>query len=547
MPSTERSQKRALRDIAEEAWGGDWSVTQWDEEKIELHNKVPKTNTMQREVIWDECINLCRLRLALKTSAERIRDNVDRRVRWDCVEAVWFWLTTTVATFSALIQQSLPVAWCSLLAAFTLMCDALSAGSEWVQPDPQRAGELWIRVGLDGVPLWKAHVVACTMAPCAHLRSLPMQSPHRHFVFCLLRGTESKEVVAEMLRHCKVVEDVQKLDGSTVFIQGKQYTVRVFLCGDHMLMYKIAGCDPPSCTRPERRPCPCCDATPDDVASYIIPCPAMAASGTAMFPTIPIDQYAIDCSHGIVNVLFTVQIPLVAKILEDAGLPKAAVDRFIAGIDVDIVALTSGDDDGAALPRSISNALKFYEKRLYTPIVDMMRQHCKTVTRIDNRDVETADLVMSMFTLTHRMLRVAYKPKPSAEDISGACDAATSLRKVLHALDAPCTPWMHVWTCHVPQFLRRWGTLEPFLCHGFEGRWRDLKAEIKLSTHGQWKGAKCGFETVIQYSIATWSLLKLQVPLVGRSFHVPKTYGSAMWDEFVKYVRQQTKDRNASE
>ena len=78
-------------------------MTQWDEEKIELHNKVPKKDTMQREVIWDESINLCRLRLALKTSAERIRDNVDRHVRWECVEAVWFWLTTTVATFSALI------------------------------------------------------------------------------------------------------------------------------------------------------------------------------------------------------------------------------------------------------------------------------------------------------------------------------------------------------------------------------------------------------------------------------------------------------------
>ena len=232
-----------------------------------------------------------------------------------------------------------------------------------------------------------------------------------------------------------------------------------------------------------------------------------------MTPTIRIKQYAIDCAHGIVNVLFTVQIPLVAKILEDVGLSKVAAERFIAGIDVDIVALTNGDDDGrgAAPPWSISNALKFHEKRLYNPIVDMLRQHCKTATRIDKRDVQTMDLVMSMITLTHRRLRVAYKPKPSAEDISGACDAATSLRKVLHALDAPCAPWMHVWTCHVPQFLRRWGTLEPFLCHGFEGRWRDLKAEIKLSTHGQWKGAKCGFETVIQYSIATWSLLKLVV------------------------------------
>ena len=118
-----------------------------------------------------------------------------------------------------------------------------------------------------------------------------------------------------------------------------------------------------------------------------------------------------------------------------------------------------------------------------------MRHHCKAIKRLDNRDVPVADLVMSMFTLTHHMLTVAYEKQPIAEQIAGACDAAHMLRKVLHALDAPCTLWMHVWICHVPQFLNEWSTLEPFLCHGFEGRWRDLKVEIKLSTHGQWKGA----------------------------------------------------------
>ena len=40
--------------------------------------------------------------------------------------------------------------------------------------------------------------------------------------------------------------------------------------------------------------------------------------------------------------------------------------------------------------------------------------------------------------------------------------------------------------------------------------------------------------------------MKLRVPLVGRSFHVPKTYGSALWDNFVTYVQQMTKDRNAA-
>ena len=315
-----------------------------------------------------------------------------------------------------------------------------------------------------------------------------------------------------------------------------------------MLMYKIAGRDPPFCTRPERRPCPYCDCTPDEVASFTIPCPARMASRSSMFASIPIEQFAIDCSHGIVNVLFTDQLPLVCNVLEDSGVSKATINEPMERVDVDLRALTSeeGSIEGCELQRSISNALKFYSARLYNPLLDNLRHHCKLVKRIDDKDVLVADLVMSMFTLTHRMLIVAYPDKPSAEQIASACDAGRMLRKVLHALDAPCTPWMHVWTCHVPQFLQQWGALEPSLCHGFEGRWRDLKVEIKHSTHGQWKGAKCGFEIVIQYSIATWALMKLKVRLVGRSFHVLKTYGSALWDNFVTYVRQMTKDWNTA-
>ena len=252
-----------------------------------------------------------------------------------------------------------------------------------------------------------------------------------------------------------------------------------------------------------------------------------------MFASIPIEQFAIDCSHGIVNVLFTVQLPLVCNVLEDSGVSKKTINELMERVDVDLRALTSeeGSIEGSEVQRSISNALKFYSARLYNPLLDNLRHHCKLVKRIDDKDVLVADLVMYMFTLTHRMLIVAYEDTPSAEQIASACDAGRMLRKVLHAL---------------AQFLQQWGTLEPFLCHGFEGRWRDLKVETKHSTHGQWKGAKFGFETVMQYSIATWALMKLKVRLVGRSFHVPKTYGSALWDNFVTYVRQMTKDRNTA-
>ena len=79
----------------------------------------------------------------------------------------------------------------------------------------------------------------------------------------------------------------------------------------------------------------------------------------------------------------------------------------------------------------------------------------------------------------------------------------------MHTLEAKGTPWSHVWTVHVPQFLHSWGTLFPFLCHGLEGRWRPLKKEIKLSTHGQWDGAQVGFAQVILYSTALWVLTLL--------------------------------------
>ena len=115
--------------------------------------------------------------------------------------------------------------------------------------------------------------------------------------------------------------------------------------------------------------------------------------------------------------------------------------------------------------------------------------------------------------------------------------SARALRRIWKTLDAPTTPWGHVWTAHVPQFLRLWGTLFPFLCHGFEGRWRDLKVEIRHIAHGQWKGASCGFETVLQYSIVRWTLRKLGIALHGRTCKVRKT-SSWLWQRYNGFMDQ---------
>ena len=101
--------------------------------------------------------------IALQMSADRLKNTVDRKFPWRCVEAIWGWLTTTICTFSALLTGNISLAWCRLSAVLHLMVDALSATNQWQRVDNHRAGEIWIRVGSDGVPLWKSHVVGALL------------------------------------------------------------------------------------------------------------------------------------------------------------------------------------------------------------------------------------------------------------------------------------------------------------------------------------------------------------------------------------------------
>ena len=129
--------------------------------------------------------------------------------------------------------------------------------------------------------------------------------------------------------------------------------------------------------------------------------------------------------------------------------------------------------------------------------------------------IRKRNLLRAVCRHTKTILDVVYTEKPKAVHSNSVVTAAQNLRDFLHLFDAPATPWGHGWTCHVPQYLQELGTLFPFLCHGFEARWRQLKTDIKLSTLGQWKGAVCVFEAVLSYDVARWVLRKPQVRLKG--------------------------------
>ena len=86
-----------------------------------------------------------------------------------------------------------------------------------------RTGELWVRVGLDGVPLWKSHVVATTISPCGGMLNVGEHSPPRHFVCSIYRGYDSRETLRTILNHINLPADIRTMDGAVVQIRGKPW------------------------------------------------------------------------------------------------------------------------------------------------------------------------------------------------------------------------------------------------------------------------------------------------------------------------------------
>ena len=82
-----RRPKREALDVARNCFAGKWQIAQWQPDRIVLQNQIAATTTYDDG--WKECINLCHLTSTLKISNDRAKTNLDRSVRWDCVQAVW--------------------------------------------------------------------------------------------------------------------------------------------------------------------------------------------------------------------------------------------------------------------------------------------------------------------------------------------------------------------------------------------------------------------------------------------------------------------------
>jgi hypothetical protein len=105
------------------------------------------------------------------------------------------------------------------------------------------------------------------------------------------------------------------------------------------------------------------------------------------------------------------------------------------------------------------------------------------------------------------MVTIVYTAMPTDAQVVRFQEFATDLRMRCKVLKAPATIWGHVWTVHLPQYLRRWRTLYPFVCHGVEGKHRVFKADLQLSAGNQWRNNSFGFAQTLALDRIRWQLI----------------------------------------
>ena len=445
--------------------------------------------------IRSECLELCRQRYVTGASRQVTRDGLPRSVPWDLVETTWRRLSTG------------PDIVCSTDGTFTTACQMPSQKLKMLMDSLQASGRLqsvaWPRpsgLGVDGVRLWKSNVVSVSLAPCSVLDGLPMHSMYRFSLSAVQRSQESVAALHYLMQSCGLSEDAVRLNG-TVLPGFPGFTVRVFVCGDHMAQYKLCGANGPGSEHDGMQACPYCAAWPrltSDLA--YVPDAVLDAARPNALVAIPPLQCPPDVMHGAVNVLHNSLLPVLRDSLLGAGWSDTAYCSYVSSIlhiadHADLLQYPKVDTIG----RSIDSTLAFFRSRKWLDVLTVLQANV------------SADVVRGFrgaFGAMTTMLDIAYDPMPPAADRVRFAEAAATQRQAMQQLGCRCTPWVHVWLGHLRHFLDHWRTLYPFIGHGVESRHRLLKREISRSTCGQWKGTQVGFAHCLRRDNVWWSLLR---------------------------------------
>lgn len=505
---TKKRYRQRLLDVAGWAYHGNWTVAEQKPGLIVLRDLSMKPTI---DDVHLNSLEMCKLRRYGHLSGAIARDvAIGRKVPWSCIELTWRLLKGPPSERpSSRWAGTFPMAMVPLATRFRHVMDCMEAG--WQQPDWPRQGELWVRWGIDGVPRWSVSYITLTMALTGKHDLFKLHSVDRFAHAAVMLGGESVDSIQALLGASRMNAEFAALEGSTFVVQGKPLTVRCFILGDHMLQYKVTGANGPGSTLPHRQPCPWCDAPPLEVLDWsaAIQPVHMQPRPHAPLQGIPRDQCVPDAMHGCHNLLHTVVLGAVRQVLQDKGLPATEIERLSS------IGLQRREDwqldDDSAKKKSIAQTLQYWREGRFAAMLEALKYH------ITSRKWLTFQAIMSDM---QGMLGIAYTAEPSLAQVNNFKLMADDLRGRLAYLHAPVTVWGHIWTVHLPQFLARWGSLFPFVCHGVEGKHRVFKADLQLSTGNQWRNSKWGFAQTLDLDRIRWQLFKcgkLARPHVPRS------------------------------
>ena len=127
-------------------------------------------------------LNVCAIRSGMLASGKAVRAFVPRKCPQWMVESVWAILSRPVPVKSVLLLGNCPAAYVRPRDAVTAMIATYNAAGLF------RVGtdtEMWLRWGVDGVPLWHSHAESISMACCTELDGIPLQSPERYMAIAV--------------------------------------------------------------------------------------------------------------------------------------------------------------------------------------------------------------------------------------------------------------------------------------------------------------------------------------------------------------------------
>ena len=147
--------------------------------------------------------------------------------------------------------------------------------------------------------------------------------------------------------------------------------------------------------------------------SYDRPVSQLAKSPNSLLPSVPVEQHPPDSPHDVVNVLYTVEMPLEEKfVINECGMSRKTWTYMFPSYGPDAQTAAASDADDPTQPdylqRSITNAVEFFMQAKYLDIVDvLMVTEQGQMRNLNGVPVATHKLLSAMFEHTATILKVS--------------------------------------------------------------------------------------------------------------------------------------------